>query len=137
MTATTIVAAEASTLQLLGAGGFGAILGWFLYFTNRYRKADIQLTDLVTVIGAIGGAAILTLFPEETDLFAAYGIGLFCGFFAYFLILVVLVWRSPNFDKDWFLDGRRKRPATDQTIPPGTATTAHPMGRDDDGVIQS
>lgn len=125
----------ASLLQLLGAAGFGAILGWFLYFTNRYRKAAVQLSDLVTVIGALGGAAILTLFPEETDLFGAYGIGLFVGFFGYFLVLVMLVWRSPNFDRDWFLDGRRKAPGTDQVIPPSTAETAHAMARED-GVIQ-
>jgi hypothetical protein len=127
---------DASLLQLLGAGGFGAILGWFLYFTNRYRKAEVMVSDVVTVIGAIGGAAILTLFPAETDLFGAYGIGLFAGFFGYLLVLVFLVRSSPNFDRDWFLDGRRKAPAADQAIPPGTATTVHAMDRDEE-VIQS
>ena len=85
---------DATTLQLLGAGGFGALIGWYIYYINRYRKDAVQLGDLVTLIGAIGGGAVLTLFPEQTDLFGAYGVGLFAGFFGYFLLLVVLVLRS-------------------------------------------
>lgn len=126
MTAIAATEANASTLQLLGAWCFGAILGWFLYFTNRYRST-VQLADVATLIGALGGAAILALFPAKTDLFGAYGVGLFCGFFGYLLVLMGLVRFSPNFDRDWFLDGRRKGPAPDQTIPPGTAVTSHPM----------
>lgn len=134
----TLIAAsevKASTLQLLGAGGFGALLGWFLYFTNRYRTS-VKLGDVATLAGALGGAAILALFPAKTDLFGAYGIGLFCGFFGYFVVLSLLVWRSPNFDRDWFLDGRRKKPSADQAIPPGTATTTHAMDSNGD-VIQN
>jgi len=99
-----------STIQLLGAGGFGVLIGWYVYFINRYRKADVQMSDLVTLIGVIGGGAILALFPARSDLFGAYGVGLFIGFFGYFLVLVILVGISPNFTADWFLDGRRKRP---------------------------
>jgi hypothetical protein len=128
---------DATCLQMLGAGGFGAILGWFLYFTNRYRKADVQLSDLVTVVGALGGAAILALFPAKTDLFGAYGIGLFCGFFGYFLVLAVLVWRSPNFTRDWFLDGRRVKPGENEVIPEGTAQTVHAMEAEKRGVIKT
>lgn len=107
----------ASRIQLLGAGGFGVIIGWYLYYINRYRKGDVQLSDLVTVIGILGGGAVLALFPARTDLFGAYGIGLFIGFFSYFLILLVLVSISKNFDVDWFLDGRRKRPEKGYYIP--------------------
>ena len=78
-------------VQLFGAGGFGAVIGWYLFFLNRYRTGEIGLADLVTVIGAIGGAAILAIFPAKSDLFGAYGIGLAVGFFGYFLVLVVLV----------------------------------------------
>lgn len=124
---------DASALQLLGAFGFGAILGWFLYFTNRYRK-EVELGDVATLAGVLGGAAILALFPAKTDLFGAYGIGLFVGFFGYFVVLGILVARSPNFDRDWFLDGRRKAPGAGQLIPPGTAETTHAMGREG-GVI--
>ena len=115
----------ASTIQLLGAGGFGAIIGWFVYFINRYRKEDVSWSDLTTIIGIIGGGAILTLFPASTDLFGAYGIGLFIGFFGYFIFLMLWVKISKNFYVDWFLDGRRKRLADDDLVPEGTrATTA-------------
>ncbi|MEE4134493.1 MAG: hypothetical protein V2I32_00330 [Desulforhopalus sp.] len=97
-------------VQLFGAGCFGAIIGWYVYYINRYRKSDIQLGDLVTVIGVIGGSAVLALFPAGTALFGAYGIGLAIGFFGYFLVLIILVGVSGNFDADWYLDGRRKLP---------------------------
>jgi hypothetical protein len=112
------------TLQQWGALCFGLILGWFLYFINRYRTGDIQFSDLATVIGAIGGAAVLSLFPAGTDLFGAYGIGLAIGFFSYFVILLGLVGKSNNFNADWFLDGRRKNP--DAKWGYGT-TTQRPM----------
>lgn len=107
-----------STIQLVGAGCFGAIIGWYVYYINRYRKADVQLSDLVTVIGTIGGGAVLALFPAGTDLFGTYGIGLAVGFFGYFLVLIILVNLSPNFDADWFLDGRRKGADGKIIVPP-------------------
>ena len=125
--------ADASVLQLLGAGGFGALIGWYVYYVNRYRKADVQLGDIVTLVGAIGGAAILTLFPAKTDLFGAYGIGLAVGFFGYFLALLIMVRVSDKFAVEWFLDGRRKKPEADEIIPPGTADTVRPM--DDRGGL--
>jgi hypothetical protein len=116
----------ASMLQLFGAGGFGIVIGWYLYFVNRYRKTEVNLNDLVTLIGALGGGAVLTLFPARTDLFGAYGIGLFVGFFGYFLTLIVLVKTSDNFDFDWFLDGRRKRPQEPSYIPAEIETPPRP-----------
>jgi hypothetical protein len=93
----------ASTIQLLGAGSFGVLIGWYVYYINRYRKSDVQLSDLVTLIGVLGGGAILALFPARSDLFGAYGIGLFAGFFGYFLTLIILVGFSRNFTSDWFV----------------------------------
>jgi len=107
----------ASTLQLLGAGGFGALIGWYVYYVNRYRKGDVQLSDIATIIGILGGGAILALFPAASDLFGAYGIGLFAGFFGYYLALLIKVGISKNFSVDWFLDGRRKAPAADEIAP--------------------
>lgn len=125
----------ASGIQLFGAGGLGFVLGWYLYFINRYRRSDVQLGDLLTLVGAIGGGATTALFPAKTDLFGAYGIGLFAGFFSYFLVLVVLVAVSKNFDADWFLDGRRKKPADPYEIPADTAHNVHPMGSGGQGVV--
>jgi hypothetical protein len=107
----------ATTLQLLGSGGIGVIIGWHVYYINRYRKGDVQLSDLVTLLGILGGGSITALFPARTDLFGAYGIGLFCGFFAYFIVLIFLVGISKNFGSDWFLDGRRKNLEKDEFIP--------------------
>jgi hypothetical protein len=118
--------AHATALQLWGAFSFGAVLGWYLYFVNRYRKDAVALTDLATLLGAVGGGAVLALFPAGTDLFGAYGVGLAAGFFLYFIALCVMVWASPNFDRDWFLDGRRKSPAGDQTNA-GAEISTHPM----------
>jgi hypothetical protein len=96
----------AKTIQLIGAGGFGAVIGWYVYYINRWRKDDVQLSDIVTLVGAIGGGAVLALFPAKSDLFGAYGIGLAAGFFLYFFVLVVLVTKAPGFSMAWFIDGR-------------------------------
>ena len=124
---------SASTIQLLGAGAFGAIIGWYVYYVNRYRKGDVQLGDLVTVVGVIGGASVLALFPAKTDLFGAYGIGLFIGFFSYLIVLAILVRTSKNFNVDWFLDGRRRVPAEGWAIPGEVTPTARPMVVDPSG----
>jgi hypothetical protein len=116
-----------TTIQLAGALCFGILIGWYIYFINRYRKEYVQLNDLVSLIGVIGGAGILALFPGNTDLFGAYGIGLAIGFFSYFTSLIYMVYRSQNFNVDWFLDGRRKKPKEEEIIPPNTAETVRPM----------
>jgi hypothetical protein len=120
--AQSVVKAEASSFQLWGAGLFGAILGWYLYYVNRYRKGDVQLGDFATVLGAIGGGAVTALFDAKTDLFGAYGIGLGIGFFGYFILLLVFVLiskaRGGNFNLEWFLDGRCKLPDGTQGYPP-------------------
>jgi hypothetical protein len=121
---------SASGLQLWGAGGFGVLVGWYLYYINRRRVGDVQIADLVSVIGAIGGGAVLALFPSGTDLFGAYGIGLFAGFFGYLLVLAILVHMSPNFDVDFFIDGRRKAP-TDGELPGGSTGGAMNDATDD------
>ncbi len=86
------------------------------------------MLTLVTVIGVLGGGGILALFPAKTDLFGAYGIGLCIGFFGYFLVLLILVLISKNFTMDWFLDGRRKKPADDFFIPDTVMPTTGAMG---------
>lgn len=112
---------------LLGAIGFGAIIGWFIYYINRYRKADVQFSDLTALVGVIGGGSITALFPQGSVLFGGYGIGLFAGFFGYFFVLVLLVNLSKGeFTATWFLDGRRKDPTGGFSIP-GQPVIQHPM----------
>jgi hypothetical protein len=131
---------ELPSVQLIGAGCFGMLIGWYVYYINRYRKGDVQLSDLVTLVGVIGGGTVLTLFPSGTDLFGAYGIGLAIGFFGYFLVLIILVSISGNFDRDWFLDGRRKLPDGTVFIPqvgtPAAGGTAMAVKEDKTHVQQ-
>jgi hypothetical protein len=151
--AATAAPAAATFLQLLGAFGFGALLGWYLYYINRHRTEEVKLADLATVIGAIAGTIVLSLFDAKTDLFGAYGTGLAAGFFGYYLLLVFYVWRSEYFDVAWFLDGRKLddkknliipgwTPAPKDTVPGGgqmmiqpedCGTTSNPMDLGLDG----
>jgi hypothetical protein len=110
----------------IGAGCFGALIGWYVYYVNRYRKGDVQFSDITTLIGVLGGAAIPKIFTDNVLVFGAYGIGIFLGFFGYLLNLIILVKVSENFDVDWFLDGRRKLPENPYYIPGDVVGTVHP-----------
>lgn len=79
-----------------GALLFGLVVGWTTYYTLAHSRS-VGLKDIAVVIGSIGGAAVLALFPAQSILFGAYGIGLAIGFFAYWLILFV----SPFFAFGW------------------------------------
>ena len=107
---------DTTWLPYAGAFGFGAIIGWYVYYVNRYRRGEIQFSDITTLVGVIGGAGILKLFAPQ-ELFGAYGLGLFVGFFGYLIVLAIMVRVSSNFSVDFFLDGRRKQLAPDETIP--------------------
>lgn len=120
----------------MGAFSFGLIIGWYVYYVNRYRKGDVQFSDITTLTGAIGGAALLRLFDTSDanklspELFGWYGVGLAVGFFGYFVVLAVLVEKSSSFNADWFLDGRRKNPGSEEWgYGTDIAHTTHPMLR--------
>lgn len=117
--------------EMLGAGAFGFVLGWNLYFVNRYRTDQIGLTDLSSLVGVLGGAAVLALFPAGSSLFGAYGVGLALGFLSYLLVLACLVRSSKVFSVEWFLDGRRGKLADDEEIPEGVRSTGAPMSPED------
>ncbi|MFD5248362.1 hypothetical protein ACFWIW_27740 [Amycolatopsis sp. NPDC058340] len=117
--------------ELIGAGAFGFVLGWNLYFVNRYRTGEIGLSDLAALLGAVGGGAVLALFPAGSRLFGAYGIGLAAGFFAYLVVLLIMVARSDDFGVEWFLDGRRRKLADEDHIPAETRASGAPMSRED------
>jgi uncharacterized membrane protein YeaQ/YmgE (transglycosylase-associated protein family) len=67
----------------IGAICFGLVIGWVTYRTLRRREGTAALSDIATVIGAVGGAAVTALFKSDV-LFGLYCIGLAVGFFAYF-----------------------------------------------------
>src|SRR4051794_26433105 len=80
-----------TTLQEWGALAFGVVIGWVTYGALRKRSGPAGLGDISAVVGAVGGSAVLGLFPSGSKMFAAYGIGLAVGFFGYLAILLVLV----------------------------------------------
>lgn len=121
------------SLPLLGALGFGIIVGWYTYYVNRYRTDDVKLADLGTFIGIVGGGAVLALFPAKSELFGMYGIGLVIGFFGYLVVLAVLVWKSCDFDRQWFLDGRKK--ISSGYVVPSGKSDGRPMFRDENGAL--
>jgi ammonia channel protein AmtB len=72
-------------MDIAGAICFGAVMGWVTYRTLRRREDKVGLSDIASVLGAVGGAAVTTQF-DDNDLFGAYAIGLAAGFFLYFAI---------------------------------------------------
>src|SRR5262249_1358218 len=77
-------------LTFIGAFGFGLVIGWVTYSTLR-RAQRGGLSDIATVLGAVGGAAVTGLFPTSTGAFGAYCIGLALGFFGY----LIFAWIQP------------------------------------------
>jgi hypothetical protein len=73
----------------VGAVCFGLVIGWVAYRTIRRSKVA-GLSDLATVIGAVGGGAVTGLFPEKSSLFGLYCIGLAVGFFGYLVTAIML-----------------------------------------------
>ena len=64
---------------------FGVVIGWITYRTLVRREGAAALSDIATVIGAVGGGAVLAIFDSDY-LFGLYAIGLAVGFFAYLLL---------------------------------------------------
>ena len=93
----------------VGALAFGLVIGWYTYSVIRNRADAVGLADLASVVAAVGGGAVTSLFSSDVDLFGWYGVGLAVGFFGYFLVLLVLI--RKNNGRGWstayFLDGRR------------------------------
>jgi hypothetical protein len=82
-----------------GAFCFGLVIGWVTYRTLRRTGETVALSNIATVIGAVGGGAVTALFDTD-ELFACYSIGLAAGFFLY-LVLGNTVFK----DVTWLGDG--------------------------------
>ncbi|MFG1377344.1 hypothetical protein [Xanthobacter autotrophicus] len=74
----------------MGAFFFGLVIGYITYRTLRRSQQQVGLSDIATVIGAVGGAAVLALFPVETARFDYYAFGLAAGFFLYLVLAIGL-----------------------------------------------
>lgn len=85
-----------------GALVFGLVIGWISYRTLRLTGGANVLSDIATIIAAVGGAAIVTLLKSDV-LFGLYAVGLAIGFFAYMAVGLVLYgmqevrpWQAPR-----------------------------------------
>jgi hypothetical protein len=73
------------SVDLAGALCFGFVIGWVTYRTLRRQNETVALSNIASVIAAVGGGAVTALF-NSPDLFGYYCIGLFAGFFAYLIL---------------------------------------------------
>ena len=69
------------TFEMLGAGCFGAVIGFVAWHVFRAGEASLDVKQLAAFIGALLGAVVMAAFPAGTTLFAAYSFGLAIGFF--------------------------------------------------------
>lgn len=83
-----------------GSIGFGMVIGWITYYTMRKNTQQPTLADIAVIISALIGPAVLAVFPAPVEgkqtLFGYYGIGLAVGFFLYYIIFVLLLWKAPK-----------------------------------------
>ena|SRR5437899_1639986 len=103
----------------IGAFTFGVVIGWVTYRTLRRNSASASISDLASVIGAVGGAAVTGLFPRETGAFGAYCIGLAIGFFGYLASALVLARSTGPTAKvsEWLGNGPQPAPSTSPGLP--------------------
>lgn len=73
------------SIEDVGALCFGIVLGWIVYRTLRRTTDNAAISDIATVLGAVGGGAVTGIF-QEPRLFACYSIGLALGFFSYLIL---------------------------------------------------
>ncbi|HET7641238.1 MAG TPA: hypothetical protein VFK47_21190 [Ktedonobacteraceae bacterium] len=104
----------------LGAILFGLAIGWIVYRVLRSREGAAVLSDLITVLGIIGGAAVIALFKSDL-LFGLYSLGLVIGFFAYFAIGLWLYGKQEV--QPWLLGSTTRTPIPAPTPTPIPDTT--------------
>jgi hypothetical protein len=69
----------------VGAVAFGLVIGWVTYRTLRRKEGVSALSDISSVIAAVGGGAVTALF-KSGELFGLYSIGLASGFSLYLIV---------------------------------------------------
>ncbi|GIF17343.1 NhaP-type Na+/H+ or K+/H+ antiporter [Actinoplanes tereljensis] len=67
----------------IGSVCFGLVIGFITYRTLVHTNDKASISDLAAVIAAVGGGAVTALFPEGTEAFGYYAIGLAVGVAAY------------------------------------------------------
>ena len=73
------------SIENIGAIAFGFVAGWITYRTLRRSTETVALSNIASVLAAIGGGAVVGLFHTQ-ELFAYYSIGLLAGFLCYLVV---------------------------------------------------
>ena len=74
----------------IGSVCFGLVVGFITYRTLVHSNDKASISDLAAVLATIGGGAVTALFPEGSDAFGFYAIGLAVGVAAYLVIALRL-----------------------------------------------
>ncbi|WP_433294843.1 hypothetical protein ACQP2F_34185 [Actinoplanes sp. CA-030573] len=74
----------------IGSVCFGLVVGFITYRTLVHSNDKASISDLAAVLAAIGGGAVTALFPEGTDAFGWYAIGLAVGVATYLIVALRL-----------------------------------------------
>jgi len=72
-------------IETAGPICFGIVVGWITYRTLR-RTPKTGVSDLASVIAAIGGAGVTTALGPNHEPFYLYCVGLTIGFFGYLIV---------------------------------------------------
>jgi hypothetical protein len=68
----------------IGAVCFGIVIGYVTYRSLARSGPTSSVSDIAAVVGAVGGAAITSIFdPVNSDAFGYYAIGLLAGMILY------------------------------------------------------
>jgi len=84
----------------VGALCFGVVIGWVTSRTLR-RSTPGGLSDIATVLGAVGGATVTGLFRQDTNAFGYYCVGLLVGFFVYLVCAITIAKQEGEAIGDW------------------------------------
>ncbi|MBV8840074.1 MAG: hypothetical protein JO000_26360 [Alphaproteobacteria bacterium] len=77
-------------VEIIGALLFGVVIGWITYRTLRRQGEPVALSNIASVIAAVGGGAVTALF-KTPETFSWYCIGLAVGFFIYLFLGVTFL----------------------------------------------
>jgi hypothetical protein len=78
---------------------FGVLIGFITYRTLARTTDSASISDLATVIGAVGGGAVTAIVRPQTTLFGYYAVGLLAGFIAYGILFWLLNRGTAEFAK--------------------------------------
>jgi hypothetical protein len=85
------ISMDSQYFPIIGATCFGAVVGWMAnHVLERATQVDIKW--LGSMVGVLGGGAITALFPQASQMFAGYCIGLAGAFFLRVFFLPVARW---------------------------------------------